>query len=230
MKIGRRLGIKILNASKFVLGRLDGAAIPGPDAVSEPLDKDLLSLLAKLITETTDDFESYDYARAIERTETFFWSFCDDYVELVKIRAYGAANEGATDSARATLAIALSVLQRLFAPILPFVTEEVWHWWHETSVHTSPWPTVGELPVLDGAASGSLYRPVCEVLEAIRREKSSAKVSQRAEVASVLVRAPAAFLDGVRSGEDDLKAAGAVRLLTVDEADDISFVVALVQE
>ena len=230
MKIGRRLGIKILNASKFVLGRLDGAAIPGPDAVSEPLDKDLLSLLAKLITETTDDFESYDYARAIERTETFFWSFCDDYVELVKIRAYGAANEGATDSARATLAIALSVLQRLFAPILPFVTEEVWHWWHETSVHTSPWPTVGELPVLDGAASGSLYRPVCEVLEAIRREKSSAKVSQRAEVASVLVRAPAAFLDGVRSGEDDLKAAGAVRLLTVEEADDISFVVALVQE
>jgi valyl-tRNA synthetase len=230
MKIGRRLGIKILNASKFVLGRLDGADIAGPETVSEPLDKDLLSLLAKLITETTDDFESYDYARALERTETFFWSFCDDYVELVKIRAYGGANEGATDSARATLAIALSVLQRLFAPILPFVTEEVWQWWHVTSVHTSSWPTVAELPALDGAPSGSLYRPVCEVLEAIRREKSSAKVSQRAEVASVSVRAPAAFLDGVRSGEDDLKAAGAVRLLTMEEADDISFVVTLVQE
>jgi valyl-tRNA synthetase len=230
MKIGRRLGIKILNASKFVLGRLDGADIPGPDAVSEPLDKDLLSLLAKLMTETTDDFESYDYARALERTETFFWSFCDDYVELVKIRAYGGANEIATDSARATLAIALSVLQRLFAPILPFVTEEVWHWWHETSVHTSPWPTVGELPVLDGAASGSLYRPVCDVLEAIRREKSSAKVSQRAEVASVSLRAPAAFLEAVRSGEDDLKAAGVVRLLTLEESDDIAVVVTLVQE
>jgi valyl-tRNA synthetase len=230
MKIGRRLGIKILNASKFVLGRLDGAEIPGPETVSEPLDKDLLSLLAKLITETTDDFESYDYARAIERTETFFWSFCDDYVELVKIRAYGGANESATDSARATLAIALSVLQRLFAPILPFVAEEVWNWWHDQSVHISSWPTVAELPAPDAAPSGLVYRPVCEVLEAIRREKSSAKVSQRAEVATVLLRAPAVFLDGVRSGEDDLKAAGVVRLLSMEEADDISIVVTLVQE
>jgi valyl-tRNA synthetase len=230
MKIGRRLAIKILNASKFVLGRLDGAELPGPETVSEPLDKDLLSLLAKLITETTDDFESYDYARALERTETFFWSFCDDYVELVKIRAYGGANEAATNSARATLAIALSVLQRLFAPILPFVTEEVWQWWHGQSVHISTWPTVAELPTLDAAPSGSLYRPVCEVLEAIRREKSSAKVSQRAEVLSVTLRGPVEFLDAVRSGEDDLKAAGAVRLLTFEEADEFFVAVVLVQE
>ncbi len=230
MKIGRRLAIKILNASKFVLGRLDGAALPGPEAVSEPLDKDLLALLAKLITETTDDFESYDYARALERTETFFWSFCDDYVELVKIRAYGGANEAATDSARATLAIALSVLQRLFAPILPFVTEEVWRWWHHESVHNASWPTVSELPALDAAPSGSLYRPVCDVLEAVRREKSSAKVSQRAEVAELVVRAPSEFLDAVRSGEDDLKAAGGVRLLTMETSDEVAFSVTLVQE
>ena len=130
LKIGRRLGIKILNASKFVLGRLDGAEIPAPTEVTEPIDLDLLALLAELITAATDDFENYDYARALERTESFFWSFCDDYVELVKIRAYGETDDAPTRSARATLAITLSVLQRLFAPIMPFVTDEVWRWWH----------------------------------------------------------------------------------------------------
>ena len=206
LKIGRRLGIKILNASKFVLGRLDDE-IPGPAEVTEPIDLDLLALLTKLITATTDDFENYDYARALERTESFFWSFCDDYVELVKIRAYGEKDDAATRSARATLAITLSVLQRLFAPIMPFVTDEVWHWWHVHSVHASSWPTL----------AGSTYGPVCEVLEAIRRAKSSAKVSQRAEVESVVVRAPAEFLAAVAKCEEDLKAAGGVATLMARE-------------
>jgi valyl-tRNA synthetase len=216
LKIGRRLGIKILNASKFVLGRLDDE-IPGPAEVTEPIDLDLLALLTKLITATTDDFENYDYARALERTESFFWSFCDDYVELVKIRAYGEKDDAATRSARATLAITLSVLQRLFAPIMPFVTDEVWHWWHVHSVHASSWPTLKELPMLEVIGAGSTYGPVCEVLEAIRRAKSSAKVSQRAEVESVVVRAPAEFLAAVAKCEEDLKAAGGVATLMARE-------------
>src|ERR1700722_6772088 len=219
LKIGRRLGIKILNASKFVLGRLDDE-IPGPSDVTEPIDLDVLALLSKLITATTDDFEDYDYARALERTESFFWSFCDDYVELVKIRAYGDTNDGPTKSARATLAITLSVLQRLFAPIMPFVTEEVWHWWHDPSIHSSPWPTLNELPTVEAMGAGSTYGPATEVLEAIRRAKSSAKVSQRAEVASVTVRAPQEFLAAIALCEDDVKAAGVVAsLLTREEAD-----------
>ena len=220
LKIGRRLGIKILNASKFVLGRLDGAEIPAPTEITEPIDLDLLALLSRLITSATDDFEDYDYARALERSESFFWSFCDDYVELVKIRAYGETDDAPTRSARATLAITLSVLQRLFAPIMPFVTDEVWHWWHGHSVHASPWPTLQELPALEVIGAGSTYGPVCEVLESIRRAKSSAKVSQRAEVASVTVRAPAEFLAAIALCQDDLKAAGGVHeLLTREETE-----------
>jgi len=226
LKIGRRLGIKILNASKFVLGRLDDE-IPGPSQVTAPIDLDLLALLAKLITATTDDFENYDYARALERCESFFWSFCDDYVELVKIRAYGEKDDAATSSARATLAITLSVLQRLFAPIMPFVTDEVWHWWHGHSVHASPWPTLKELPTLEAMGAGSTYGPVCEVLEAIRRAKSSAKVSQRADVTSVTVRAPADFLAAIALCEDDLKAAGAVATLIIREEVDLNVEVVL---
>ena len=217
LKIGRRLGIKILNASKFVLGRLDDVEIPSATEVTDAIDLDLLAILAKLITATTDDFENYDYARALERTESFFWSFCDDYVELVKIRAYGETDDAPTKSARATLSIALSVLQRLFAPIMPFVTDEVWRWWHQHSVHAAPWPTLTELPTLDVASAGSTYTPACEVLEAIRRTKSAAKVSQRAGVASVMVRAPADFLAAIALCEEDLKAAGGVETLTTRE-------------
>jgi len=226
MKIGRRLAIKLLNVTKFVLGRVELAAQPRADAVTEALDLDLLSLLAQLVTDATESFERYDYARALERTESFFWSFCDNYVELVKVRAYGEASDEGTQSARATLILALSVLQRLFAPFLPYATEEVWRWWHEGSVHLAPWPTLGELGNVR-ENPGSIYEPVCETLEAVRREKSSAQVSQRAEVARLAVRAPSPFATAVREAASDLKAAGNVVDLTVDDDDEVLLSVTL---
>jgi valyl-tRNA synthetase len=220
MKIGRRLSIKILNATKFVLGRLDNATELSATDVTEALDRDFLALLGQLVGEATTAFEKYDYARALERVESFFWSFCDNYVELVKIRAYGEGEESAeapTNSARATLTIALSVLQRLLAPFLPFVTEEVWHWWHDDSVHLAPWPSVeelGELPL----KPGSIYQPVCDALEDIRREKSTAKVSQRASVTRFVVNAPEEIAAALRQGANDLIAAGNVQEFVVNTA------------
>ena len=228
MKIGRRLAIKVLNASKFVLGRLEGASAPGPSDVGELLDLDFLAMLGQLISEATQSFDSYDYARALERIESFFWSFCDNYVELVKIRAYGEADSSATRSARATLSLTLSVLQRLFAPFLPFVTEEVWRWWHEDSVHLAAWPSVDELgPMAGESKPGSVYSPICEVLEAIRREKSTAKVSQRARVSLCAVTGPSALLDVVRAGEDDLAKAGGVAKWQLSESSDVTITVTL---
>ncbi len=215
MKIGRRLSIKILNASKFVLGRLDGTESLAPSDVTNPLDRDLLSLLGVLVAETTKSFEHYDYARVLERTESFFWSFCDNYVELVKTRAYGEGDEADTRSAQATLQIALSVLQRLFAPTLPFVSEEVWRWWHAESVHRSSWPSVDELGSLS-ERPGSIYQPVCDALEAVRREKSTAKVSQRAGVARLVVTGPDDIAEALRAGANDLRAAGNVTDLVIE--------------
>jgi valyl-tRNA synthetase len=225
MKIGRRLAIKVLNASKFVLGRLEGADTVTPDDVSEAIDRDLLALLAQLISDATTAFDHYDYARAMERTEVFFWSFCDNYVELAKTRSYGDVADPATRSAHATLSLTLSVLQRLLAPFVPFVTEEVWRWWHDGSVHLATWPTLGELD--SAPAATGVYNAVGDVLEAVRREKSLQKVSQRKGVAELAVRGPGELLDLIRAGQRDLIDAGGVLGIVYEEADEFTVSVTL---
>jgi valyl-tRNA synthetase len=209
MKIGRRLAIKILNASKFALGRLGDGPVPGIDAVHEALDVALLAELAKLIEGATLAHEGFDYARALELTEGFFWSFCDDYVELVKTRAYGEHTPHGADSARATLALALSALLRLFAPFLPFVTEEVWSWWQGGSVHTAPWPTVAEVGPHAGADPGVLD-VAAEVLGAVRRQKTTQKRSMRARVATLTVTANRPALRDIEAAWEDIIDAGGV--------------------
>ena len=141
MKVGRRLATKLLNVTKFVLGiaRRPGRRRAGD--VTDPLDVAMLARLDAAVAEATAAFEGFDYARALERTEAFFWWFCDDYVELVKGRAYGGRGDGPAASAHAALGRALEALQRLLAPMLPFATEEAWSWSHDTSVHATTWPT-----------------------------------------------------------------------------------------
>ncbi len=209
MKIGRRLAIKILNASKFALGRLGEGPTPGIEAVSEPLDSALLAELAALVDTATAAHEGFDYARALEVTESFFWSFCDDYVELVKTRAYGEGDAAGTASARATLALALSALHRLFAPFLPFVTEEVWSWWQRGTVHLAPWPDATEVGA-HAQADTSVLAVAAEVLGAIRREKTAHKRSMRARVARLTVAGPLDLLAAVDAAQGDIVDAGGV--------------------
>ncbi len=228
MKIGRRLAIKILNVSKFVLGRLEGVSDVSVADVSEPLDRDLLAKLAQLISDSTTAFEHYDYARALERTEGFFWSFCDNYVELAKSRAYGDGRDPATRSAHATLSLTLATLQRLLAPFVPFVSEEVWRWWHDSSVHLAAWPRVLELG--DAPVATGVYDAVGDVLEAVRREKSTQKFSQRKEVAELVVTGPAEVLEVIQSGQRDLVDAGGVRSVIYHEAGEFSVRATLVPD
>ncbi len=231
MKVGRRLAIKILNASKFVLGRLGDGPVPDAASAATPVDRDLLVRLAGVVVQATASLEGYDYTRALEAAESFFWSFCDDYLELVKTRAYGSegdpdqGRDPATTSARATLAVALSVLLRLFAPFLPFVTEEAWRWWHDGSVHRAAWPTVDELGPApaeagDGDHSG-VATPVldmaAEMLGAVRREKTAQKRSMRAPVSHLHVVDTAERLAALTQAEPDIRDACAVVEITMDE-------------
>jgi valyl-tRNA synthetase len=208
MKIGRRLAIKVLNASKFALGF--GEAAGDGDlsaAVTNPLDLSMLAGLADVVDKATAGFESWDYTRSLEATESFFWSFCDDYLELVKDRAYGGRGEAEAASARAALRLALQTLLRLLAPFLPYATEEVWSWFGKGSVHRQEWPTRDELPTGGDAA---MLPAVGDALAVVRKVKSEAKVGMRSEITTMVLAGPDAQTEQVRGAEGDLRAAGHV--------------------
>ena len=218
MRVGRRLATKILNAGKFVLG-LSGMVDPADlSAVTAPVDRALLARLATVVEAATAALADYDYTRALELTEEFFWFFCDDYLELVKSRAYKEGLSADTASARATLAAALWVQLRLFAPFLPFVTEEVWSWWRPRSVHLAPWPTTADLgSPATGNDSDQLLDVVSAALQPIRRAKSEAKVSMRAEVSRLVARGDRQLLTLFQSALSDIVAAGSVREVVEEE-------------
>jgi valyl-tRNA synthetase len=168
MKVGRRLGIKLLNASKFVLART------GPTgAVTESVDRGMLADLATLVQKVTAALDEYDYASALRDVEAFFWTFCDYYIELVKRRRQG--DDPAAQSAIAASNEALAVLLRLFAPFMPFVTEEVWSWWQSGSVHRAPWPGVETTPAGDSADQAA-FAQACAITTRIREARSALKL------------------------------------------------------
>ncbi|MHA7177768.1 valine--tRNA ligase [Arthrobacter sp. Sr24] len=214
MKIGRRLAIKLLNASKFVLnlGATEANVLTADTAVlTNPLDRGLLAQLSEVVSASTAAFEKYDYARALQITESFFWHFTDDYVELIKDRAYGASGEEGQASVLAALATTLDSLLRLFAPFLPFATEEVWGWWRAGSVHRAPWPAA--VGVDDGDTS--LLATVGDALSGVRKAKSEAKVKQRTQVLAATVTASDVQAAQLRAGLGDLKAAANALEITV---------------
>jgi valyl-tRNA synthetase len=235
LKIGRKLAIKLLNASKFALG-LESTTV---GEVTEPLDRSMLAGLADLVAEATAAFDRYDYARAIERTEGFFWSWCDDYLELVKNRAYGASGDDGAASARTALGLALRTLLGLFAPFLPFVTEEVWSWWQEGSVHRSPWPSADALREAagadDSASPGEEPDPevlavAAAVLGEVRKAKSEAKRSMRTDVTAALVTDTPDRLALLALGADDVRSAGRIDALTTEAGDTFAVTVDLAPE
>jgi len=264
LRVGRRLAIKILNASRFVLGLAtpdgdrgnqgsggqdgqalvtkerglepsggSGGSLPRASTIGEPLDMAMLERLAGVIGQCTRALDDYDHTGALTAAEEFFWFFCDDYLELVKGRAYGERGEGPGASARAALRLALAVMLRLFAPFLPFVTEEVWSWWQDGSVHTAAWPAPEEVapaqaalpagvsPGTPSLAAASLAA-ASGAIAAIRGAKSGARVSMRAPVRALVVTARRDHLDAVLAVLPDVQAAGRVEhteLRTADRAE-----------
>ena len=226
MKVGRRLAIKLLNASKFVLGRTSPT---GP--VTEPIDRGMLADLDALVLRVTRALDDYDYASALRDVEAFFWAFCDYYIELVKRRRQGGG--AAAQSAVAAAQTALSVLLRLFAPFMPFVTEEVWSWWQPGSVHRAPWPgATTDGTAGDAAGDQAAFAQACAITTLIREERSALKLGFGVPVRAAIHLQPAheaqwARVQGDVLGGNNVVGADVAFDVAADAAADAAIVVRL---
>ena len=194
LKDGRRLATKLLNAARLVYGYEGDAG-----EVTSPLDRALIGRLGATIARVTDRWDAWEHQNALGITETWFWSdLCDNYLELSKGRAYRA-----DPSAIATLRIAIDVVLRLFAPVVPFITEEIWQTIanERDSIHVAPWPVADKLPA--GEDDGCFDAAV-EVLTQVRRAKSQAKVSMRFPVRHLRVSGSEAQLGLLKLVIDDV--------------------------
>ncbi|HTL03501.1 MAG TPA: valine--tRNA ligase [Vicinamibacterales bacterium] len=215
MRVGRRLAMKLLNASKFVLAK------PEPlGAITEVADRGMLTRLALAVNASTESLAAFEYTPALEKSESFFWFFCDDYLELIKARRYGDHGEAGAASANSAMLLALSTLLRLFAPFLPFVTEEVWSWWQTGSVHRAAWPAADELLAAIGGedekAAAALVEG-CRVLGEVRKKKSEEKKPLRTPVISATIRAPKDNLDLLDQVWRDVSASGVFQVTPTKE-------------
>jgi valyl-tRNA synthetase len=208
MKVGRRLAIKVLNAAKFVLSfELASDKVE----VTEAIDKAMLAALAEVVTGATKAFESFDHTKALELTESFFWNFTDDYLELVKERAYGQNTDPAAQaSAVSALRIALLAITKLLAPFIPFATEEAWSWWQEGSVHRSNWPVADDLSGFIGSQNASLLSLASQALIGIRKAKSDEKLSMKAEITRLTIEAGEQEIESLKLIDSDLKSVGKI--------------------
>ena len=241
MKIGRRLAVKLLNATKFALaiGREDenhhvgqaAKATWDPADVTVPLDRAVLAGLARVIDQATQALDDYEHSKALETVESFFWNFCDNYIELAKNRAYGTAeatgrtpDQAQVLSARTTLGLVLDALDRLLAPFLPFASEEVWQWMHqgEGSVHRAPWPQAEAYREAAQGQDPELLTWAGKALASLRRIKSEAKVSMKTPILSVTLSVAPEGMDAVRAALDDVAEAGRATgdMNLVEESDD----------
>ncbi|MFQ5515601.1 MAG: valine--tRNA ligase, partial [Myxococcota bacterium] len=218
-KIGRRLCTKVFNASRFTLMQLDrvgaGTTWLPLDPIREPLDLAFVTRLRGTIEQATRSLEAFEYAGALQCTEEAFWEFCDDYLELVKIRSYEDEDSPGRRSAAATLQLALRSFLRLFAPFLPYVTEEVWSWRLAAatgvdSIHRAPWPGAGDTAGVPAPEAEGTFASAVEVLRKIRAAKTRARKSLRWPVARLEIRGPGEHRAALLPVLDDVLRAGHV--------------------
>ncbi len=212
-KVGRRLCTKLFNASKFAIGRfieLDQAQLTA-DKITEETDRAVIAELRPVIERATAAFEAFDYAQALQLTEEFFWStFCDNYLELAKTRTYEDGVTAGKLSAAATLRLVHRAVVRLFAPYLPYITEEIWHWCYSgdsgmrDAIHQSPWPSLDEFATVPAPDSADTFRATVEVLDSVRKAKAEKNLSMKAPVASVMITASGPVLAALRNVEIDI--------------------------
>ncbi len=213
LKVGKRLVTKLFNAGKFVLSQ-EGEAAP----ITAELDRAFVHRLRALVERVTASFEAFEYAQALQESEAFFWhDFTDTFLELVKARA---RSEGG-GSAIAALRLGLSVVLRLLAPALPYISEEVWSWVFaaetgEPSIHRAPWPGATDLVAVPPPSDPGCFDAAVACLAAINKAKSEGGVSVGRGVSAVTLLASPATLARLEPVLADVLASARVTAHTLE--------------
>ena len=216
-KIGGKLVTKIYNAGKFVLAQ---TADEGP--IVNELDRAFIAELKELVVVATQAFERFEFSIALQETEKFFWgAFTDNYIELIKRRSRSEDDPQGRASAVATLRLALNVVLRLFAPVVPTITDEVWSWVFaeetgDSSIHLTTWPAVAELDAISVPDVNGSFSAACDAISAIRKAKSESGMSLNRELLTLDLEADDAGQHDLMLVRKDVAAAGG--------ADDVGFV------
>ncbi len=220
-KVGKKLCTKLFNASKFCISRFADIEPErlGPEAVTTEVDRAVIAELRPVLERAAKAFEQFDYAQALSVTEDFFWRvFCDNYLEIAKPRTYEDALTPGRLSAASTLRLLHRALTRMLAPVLPFLTEEVWHWAYSGDpdmhpfVHKSPWPSSGEFAMIPAPAHADTFAVMLEAVEGIRKAKTERNLSMAAPVKRATVTAEGRQLEAFGPAADDIR-----RMLGVEE-------------
>ena len=214
LMVGKKLSNKLFNASKFVMMQLSDDPKLTITDITQPIDLSFVYSLKQVIIYSTEAFEKFDYASALDKIETHFWQFCDHYIELVKGRAYREEDPIKKKSALATLDWALKTYLRLFAPYMPYITEEIWSWRYSNgSIHKTEWPSESELTDLKLHAD-QLFEQAIIVLTEVRSAKSKANTSMKHPVNTVTIHSPEDTWQAYNAIKEDIIRAGSIASLT----------------
>ncbi|MBU3896460.1 MAG: valine--tRNA ligase [Nanoarchaeota archaeon] len=207
---------KLWNASKLIMQNLDNYSNKKPKKL-EVIDQWLLAKLSDAINTCTDALDNYDYFSAKASIDQFFWKdFCDNYLEIIKHRLYNP--DETTDSAKYTLYESLLAILKLFAPIMPYITEELYQSFFKKyekiiSIHVSNWPTIYEID--DG--SKEIGEKAKAIIVAIRQWKNVNKLALNTELASVTIDSEYNFDDVI----NDIKGTMKIKEIEIGKAEDI---------
>ncbi len=230
LKIGRKLVNKLWNATSFAAIHLGNLSVQPTTTIadvqsgkiSETLDKWILSRLQKTIAKATLEFERFEYCDARVAVEDFFWKdFCDNYLELVKARAYGEiSDEKGKISAHLTLYHCLNAILRLFAPFVPHVTEELFSHIFDSGVSVNArgmWPSAKDFAVDEEAEVSGVT--AVYILEEIRKTKSEKQVSIKFPIKELELTTNGSIWQSIEPVLSDLKAAGNVEKINALQTD-----------
>ena len=219
-KVGKKLVVKIFNASKFVLNNFHKIDVLDKSNIKNPLDKSLVYIFNNYLEKITESLNKYQFAEALNLTEDFFWNyFTDNYIELVKNRRLNGSSVDSL-SASTTLILILENVLKLFAPFVPMITDEIWLTMYpdKKSIHLQKWPQ--KIDVDLNNISSHEFEVAKESIASIRKEKTSNEIGLGKEVEKITITVNKEKIEALNQVLGDVQDAARANNLVINSSEE----------